>query len=759
MEITVRVDGSEVLPAGTLHLLPRSSSDLADSETLPMQRELAPKLEVELESDRIWELRVDAEGYWAAPLLHVPGEKQESLTLTLHRTTSIVGRLRLPEDPERGAASLGIRFRATGSRGGALEGEVPCALETVALETGDLETGDLEAASNPGEAPLRDHLFDCRVPAATLDLRLRTPGFVSRFLWGQALAVDEPLDLGLWQPAPGASLVGWIETEEGKPPGKDCTLALWPRIGPQSPPEEHAKARLHRLSVKPDSRGFFHFEGVQEGNHVLLAEMEGYAPLQLGPIPVQAEKEAELAEPLVLVRPLDLSIRIVPSLDLDEGRWAFVLLEYATDVVVETGRADDEGVWRLPGVTPGMYRLAISDSKGRRMGFQEIEFAPGATEFSFELAFAEIAGRVTLGGEPLGGATLYFGGEHGSTRKQLETDEEGLFAGTLPEDALPRLDIHAADPMVRRRFRRVEPENEADGSLWLEIDLPDTRIHGRVVDEFGEGVEEARILSVLVGNEERVATLIADKEGYFVQRGSAPGLYRLEALAFLPGNAMLKSQLEELELDETSGEAEIELVVLRQAELKGIVRSAAGPVGGAQLVISPIARQGTPDFSLYPQGSSELDGRFDIQIPSGLREAEITVMAPGFMLHKRRFTVDDHEMEIFVQEGGGNLIVELEEPLWGEAASEANPWIVRDGIMRHPLGILLTWARRNGVVQQPDRLSVPALEPGHYAVCQNSPNPETKDCPSGFLNIGETLVLPLESPETSEQMDDRKTTP
>ena len=252
------------------------------------------ELAIHLEPGLTWKLEARADGFWIPDTIVVPVADQPPLVLKLYPSGTLTGRLELGgrnELPENFA--FRTRFReagATPSDPASLEGETDCTI--------DRET----------------FFFECVVPAGVVDLRLRGTAFVSHYFWDQELPAGQSIDLGKLLLERGASVVGWVETDDDEPLD-NCTVEIAPQLGERPTTAQKARESLLKVHKGVDARGFFHLTGLLPGSYALTVQQDGYSPAEIENLLLLENAEAELEDPLVLERPLEMVIDVVPPTD------------------------------------------------------------------------------------------------------------------------------------------------------------------------------------------------------------------------------------------------------------------------------------------------------------------------------------------------------------------------------------------------------------------------------------------------------------
>lgn len=298
----------------------------------------------------------------------------------------------------------------------------------------------------------------------------------------------------------------------------------------------------------------------------------------------------------------------------------------------------------------------------------------------------------------------------------------------------------------------AEVEADRDGRASLAIDLPDTRLFGRVVLPDGTPADEAWV--TLQAGEIGLG-IRADVKGEFNFRGLPPGSAFLEAeRRAAPGAATLKARADALPLVADSSYGPVELRLAPSRTLRGRVVSPLGAVASASLEIE--AGEGLP---LRSQARTDLSGEFSAEVPADATRARISVLAPGRAL--QAFVVPtDAEPTLQLSAEAGDVEVEAS---WVADAKgrERGTWIaVQNGI---PLSMpfLYQWVDlQDGdrtALGREGKMRIGHLPPASYQFCNVSPNdliafeltgslPPGAACAGGVLAAGGTLRLEVPKP-------------
>lgn len=649
--------------------------------------------EVEVPPGGAWRIEAEGAGVWIPPgWASAAGPEGETVPLRLFRTGEISAALTVPQGEEM-PARLDVRF--TPVPGDAASAELPAAAVVCPVAEGGR--------------------IRCAVPAGRLDLRLRTEGRIPRYLWEIAVPRGAVADLGPVRLQRGSSVVGWVRQEKPSPEGKagsGIRVEIAPHLPgtPQSPlPRELAE--IVRQTVV-NERGFFQLEDLIPGVYVVKATGPGAAPARVAPVEVRSGLETEIREPLRLAPPLRVEVLIDPPADPTGTAWRVELWGMGGGEPV-SGAANPEGSWERTGIAPGTYRLTVLDRAGSSRYSEELEVIAGTSPVRISIPVLRVEGRVRIGDEPLR-ATLWFGGMSGWRKVRFDSDGEGRFEGSLPEEGEWAVDLLSDEPFLRLGLGPVEVRPpQGSGVARLDLEVPDTRLQGEVVDEEGKSLPRASLL--VAHGPGKNSQAHADERGRFDLRGLPAGLSSIEARAGQRTSGWVQVQLEE-----GRDGVPLRLVARRQAEIQGRVSSLRGPVAGARLRALPLGG----GVASVAEAVSRPDGSFTLTLPAGVPAVSLLIHAAGHALRMMQTATDSGTfLEIPLETTGGTLVLELPAPGAARGA-----------------------ALRRGA----SALALPDLEPGEYQVCQfqgitpgAAELPAQRSCVGGSLGPLQELILQL----------------
>lgn len=319
---------------GVLRLVPKGESGKAQTLEVPIQ---APgEKSVDLRPDVSWEARFEGKGLWGETLTISP-QQTGPVRLRVFPSGRIRGNLILPAG-EKPLSSLALRLQPSfEARAEPLDAMVAC--------------------------PVEKGRLTCEVPAGKLDLRLRAEGgFAPLYLWGAQISPGKDTDLGDLKLRRGASVSGWVQTAEGRPPSPECRLKLTPASAATYELKVGDQVQKTALEVAPNERGFFQILGVSPGRYELIARQPGYAETRIDSIDVRPDLESQVIDRLVLGKPVTFDITLDPPIEPYGSPWRIELAQRADLSEPPSsqidGMASPEGVWHVPGISPGTYELA-----------------------------------------------------------------------------------------------------------------------------------------------------------------------------------------------------------------------------------------------------------------------------------------------------------------------------------------------------------------------------------------------------------------
>ncbi len=597
------------------------------------------------------------------------------------------------------------------------------------------------------------------LPATTFDLSLSAEGFIPQYRWDLKVAAGKPTDLGAVELKPGASVAGFVDVEGGTI-DSGCRVRLVPLAGPGSGAKALEKIRRTAAEARVRKDGFFQLVGIGAGQYSLAAEQQGFTSNPVSPLRVEPRSQIFLQQTLTLQRPLQVGLSLSPPLDWLDHPWRLQVFRSSGesarfDETVFDGAAGDRGTVLLPRQKPGRFDVQVFDSLGNRLAEKALEVTgPADSQQTIPLKFLTAHGRLHYGREPLA-ATLWFGGRYGSTSIKMESDTEGRFHGVLPSGGGWTVDIAAAEPKLESRVK-VKVAGDGQDRARVDIDLPATRVFGKVVDEEGHPLPKA-VFSVSTDTVTLAAT--ADEAGSFDLRGLSEGMAYAGATYSAAGGDWSSDRIP-LFLHDGEDVGPLAVRLLKHVKLSGQVSSARGPVPGAGITVIALR----PVVQFGDSVRTEPDGTFTAQVPAEAEAADVVVSSPGYGLKAFPVAVGNASPpSLVVNEESGNLEILFPAPTADSNLKATSLWVFQNGLPLLP-DTLHQWALGHGQGAAKEQGSgkgsswtLPELAPGDYRVCLVDQSllvswelsgwtAPTVDCSAGQLTAGGSLRLDLTKP-------------
>lgn len=291
----------------------------------------------------------------------------------------------------------------------------------------------------------------------------------------------------------------------------------------------------------------------------------------------------------------------------------------------------------------------------------------------------------------------------------------------------------------------IEPRPGKD-IAEIELELPDTWLRGRVVDESNK-----RVAGAIVNVKTSGTTLEPQVQGRSGESGD------FEFFGLPPGPLLIGADADgdrssdriTVQLSEGKDPEPVVLKVRPQVRITGTLVSPMGAVAGAKLKAAPV---GVPYFTARPV-TSDAQGRFELFLPPAAREMFLAVAPPGFAFRMLRLPVTkEREITVGVEQMAGTLILESDVPHMAEEPEDPYVVVFHKGSLE-ALPLLSTWALMAGEVTASPTLSrIPNVEPGDYRACWMLPSEKSGfdlgvvpqgRCAEGFLSPNGELTLKL----------------
>lgn len=614
----------------------------------------------------LWEMHLFGSGFWASPFY---GQDADTITVKVWRTASING-------TSTGITALRAHFTPVGE---GPSGEVDCTVDRTS--------------------------WTCVVPEGRYDLTFRSHGFAPEFRF--AVAVPTPDAKLALRFVPGASLSGMVETSRG-----EKTSVEGVEISLESPVGD----RLQKQSVRTNPKGFFQFKGISPGDYSLRASKGTEFFSQRESVKILAGAAAELNAPLLLDRPKQLVVSVMPLFDPDGRPWRVRLLANNIrlrhqDLIAESSTSV-AGEWTHSRLVSGEYMLQLLTSKGEQWRSEAVAIAQNDVTKVIAALPTRITGVVTLGDRPLQ-AALTFGAEWGV---KLFSDADGRFEGKVPpQDLSERLVLIEADKPPVRRTVRVKVEKAENGEMQARIKLRATALKGVIVDS-DHAPQANAIVTVSGDNPDTFEQTWARSDGTFEIGGFEPGRYRAIAEVF-----ERRSQSVAIELNEDSA-TEIELTVEQTVRVVGHITVGETPVIASEIYALPRDRWAPT----VPVSRSNEAGFFELELPPGTTTFDGVAVHPAFDIVIGRANIQpEKQMHIRTAQIGGKVII--------EATAIDDVMLLHNGAE-----IQASWlATQAGGTLTTHGAAIPRLQPGHYSACSRTKH----KCAEGDLAPFGTLTL------------------
>lgn len=680
IEVTTRPAGKEADPV---------SEPVVPSVELP---ESATRLPLALEPGS-WRVEIRNPAFWTRPLTVTEGA--DTVAVPLWPRSTVRGVVEVPRGEERPAA---LRVRLEVDIEGKSRDDSPCALWQATTRCGvDAEEG----------------AFACAVPAGRWDVvTVDAYGWTPRRLPGRTLKPGHSADLGAVTLRRGATLMGQLITAHGAADPETARLWVVPARDARArfdPDDLRRRWKRHMLEI--GDHGEFAAHDLAPGTYLVVAHQPGFAVNDTTLVTLEGTEQRLLRDPVVLTPPLRLLVELAPPLDPFGEPWEVRLsTEGATGGglgSVSSGAAV-EGRWRSEAVPPGEYYLALYDAGDNRWlmeGPFHLDAGDGPEVYvPLSVGVVEVEGTVRLGDDPVAHADLWFGGRNGMTSIEASTDEDGRYRAALPRAGEWEVELEAEEPPLSYRDGVDVPERGGR----LDVELPDTRLSGRVVSADG-GVPGPRtgVVTLRLDDSVGMNSVPVLDDGSFEVRGLATGTYRVWAR-----NDEGASDAVQVTVTEDYDPPDLTLVLRREASVEGEVVSEHGGVEGAWVLGVPVSATGRILQARQLETRTGPQGRFRLGVPLAASTLELRVLPPGFGLTVVRRPLDHLRVPVAPAEASLRLpgVGQLPDGLTG---------VLMIGGMPVHVSTLAKWATMNGAFvgsgAEPWRL--PAVPSGAYRFC------------------------------------------
>ncbi|HYO76628.1 MAG TPA: carboxypeptidase-like regulatory domain-containing protein, partial [Thermoanaerobaculia bacterium] len=635
---------------------------------------------------------------WAAPLAVPAGASGETFDFRIWKTAHLRGRVGVVSG-ETLPQQVSVTFQLPGSAHNERT-EVACPVARASRS------------------------WTCSMPAAKLDLRVAASGFAPHYLWDVDLSAAQTMEVGELQLARGASITGWVSSEDPSVELRETAVKLVPLTFAAHAPGATVRDALRVDQTKPNARGFFQFGNVPPGLYYVTAEKAGLSRAVRDDIKIGEANELLLEVPLTLRRMATVDALISPPLDPFGAPWQISLRKRtpqtsAFSKEVASGPATMSGGWRSDDLEAGPYLLRVSDSRGALYEYEQIDVASDAPLVNIVVRAVAVEGTLRIGGTPAR-AELRFRPMRGNGSTVLTSGDDGTFSGVLAREGKWRVEVALPSGQTREVTELEVRRRAAEERARVDVKLPEGRIAGKIVDAQGQPISGA----VLVfRNGEPYADVKTDAPGEFELLGMDEGTFEVQGTTRDGASAALPVTIDE------GPPQRLTLVVAKRRQLAGRVVSASGaPLAGA------VIRYVLDRSGFVGETVSSPTGRFTLEYPAASRLADLLILTPGLPAKLVAISLAEQRgtIEIRVGDAGGQLLLQVQPPPpW--------PFIFRGNaafavpLFRRPDGAngRNAWHHEHGIAL--------VVEPGQYLVCPTYA--PTAQCISTEVPAGGTALV------------------
>lgn len=692
-------------------------------------------------SDGVWQVHASAPGYWSqGSEVDVTGRTPEDVQLVFWPAASLHAEMVLPEG-ESLPSEVEVQLNA-----------FPASRET---ESTTMPVPPQEAG--PSHAQLHCRIeagaWSCLGPAGLFDVRLEVAGYAPRYEWGVVLQPAKSADLGRIELRRSASVFGRVVRKDGSDPPGPCRATLRPDMARRGPTEADEEAPSGpdgktRLSVVPNSRGYFQIMGVPPGAYSLFIgcrESSAFRELR-----VEAYNEARIDPPLLL-EDLSLQIGVTPYMDPAGQAWQIALDETAPHFLRIMGKAMTaaDGRWIRHGLMAGNYHVVVRSSDGTVWLQKYFDLSKSSATLSLRIGSVSVSGRVTMSSQPVR-ARLKWTNDAGGESVTLASNDNGLFHGLLPdvsgEHSSWTVEANLVKPPLTQRLLNVTvPSARGSKTAWLDLDLPAVPVHGIVTSPTGK--PEPNVQVTFEGPAGTRTTTGTDDAGRFEMLDLLAGKYTATAESYDGSSDRVRFEITE------GGGSELKLVLTPYKRYSFYVVSPEGPVANAtvQVWIAP----GMPRAFVH----TDENGLFDVSFPPEIAEAGFTVGAPGYATKLTRLAISSGGNEapeartISLDTTGGTLVLNFHAP--GRPVDNSGMLYLVHNRAIQDVRTIAGWGTNQAGLGNNANGSIPvtvdAIEPGDYALCVITDSSQvaaiwsgtlpSDRCSTGRLDADETLTL------------------
>lgn len=266
--------------------------------------------------------------------------------------------------------------------------------------------------------------------------------------------------------------------------------------------------------------------------------------LAMPPLPVQLRRNAVAFEHVRLRRKPSLTVRLEGSADvLRELLPATLTLRAAGDATAVRDAKVTAAEHSFPFVPAAILGCILEAGPLRLEQRADLSAGDDAT-ITFLIDPVEVSGRITHGGRRVRGNVEF---RSGGEETRVETDADGAYAVRLWQPGKHVVEVRVTDPPLQPTHTDLVDIHDDTSSL--DVDVPDTRVSIRVIDESdGKPIARANVTAFNTWHEAEAGrrrsgrTVIADERGEamlpplragdVVVHAAAPGYREREPLRF-----------------------------------------------------------------------------------------------------------------------------------------------------------------------------------------------------------------------------------
>ncbi|MCU1227211.1 MAG: hypothetical protein JWO97_95 [Acidobacteria bacterium] len=261
--------------------------------------------------------------------------------------------------------------------------------------------------------------FRCDIPAGAWKLRVKAASMIERYFPAATFTSEMTKSLGVVRLQRGQSIRGRVDIARIDGNVTKVIVSAVPTGGHEA------------LTAHPSANGAFHIDAVAPGEYNVSATLGNEAMSPEAAIVVHHSADADLARPLIVGRPAEVTVIVAPRLDPDGKPWNVTLDHYATERFIDstmTLTTANDATWRAQ-VSPARYELRVTSASGASWHSETLDVA-GTTTIPLLIATRKAHGRVTLGDTPLH-AALSFSAKN-ADGIEATSGEDGTFEVLLP---------------------------------------------------------------------------------------------------------------------------------------------------------------------------------------------------------------------------------------------------------------------------------------------------------------------------------------